>query len=571
MNHNHIFAVGAFLLASTAVNAEDLNTQITVRHEVVPEERAASRLSIFPAISLPAVNPGRLPAATDATASKLTPFIRTLEPAAYATTPTPWPWRGYAVAGYGPTYNLAASAGYKFIDRQDLSAKAFMQFDGLKYTSKHPDKPYRVYGPVTLRNNSVAAGADVAWQPFHGASFNANVLYGFSDYNVPVPVLNMGKPFDDPADCRVDHYGINANMLKVNASWHHQTSRKFSYTFKAGYGLIRFGKIFEAVTENIGDLSLALNYDYGSVSHWNMRVSAQLINDSANGVAGAYNKGIISIYPSYLMTLKRFTLKAGVKIDSYTGNIDSADGYNGFIYPELLLDWHPSDFFNLYGKMEGRTDSNSFMSLYEAQPYNYPTMGGSYGLLGNLYGCSQIYSFEAGFGLGPWKGAGLQFFVGLDAANNWLTPAVKAGYWQSADVTGAHFGAKASYAYRSYLDISIKAIYATAPDNDFKTGYYLWRDHARWDLSAKAIVRPIEPLAITLSYHLRTGRAKPMPDFMSQPLGNISDLNASASYRINNQWSVFINGENLINHRYYLGPAIPSQGIRGMIGATYLF
>ncbi len=142
-----------------------------------------------------------------------------------------------------------------------------------------------------------------------------------------------------------------------------------------------------------------------------------------------------------------------------------------------------------------------------------------------------------------------------------------------------HFGLKADYSYRSYLDFSAKLEMATSPDDDFDQGYYPWRDHARLDLDIKATIHPIEPLDIQIGYHLRTHRAKPLPGPLSyiglgdysQALGNISDLNIGAHYRINDMWGVFLRGENILNHRYYIGPAVPSQGIRCLAGATVRF
>ena len=49
------------------------------------------------------------------------------------------------------------------------------------------------------------------------------------------------------------------------------------------------------------------------------------------------------------------------------------------------------------------------------------------------------------------------------------------------------------------------------------------------------------------------------------------DLNIGAHYRINDMWGVFLRGENILNHRYYIGPAVPSQGIRCLAGATVRF
>ena len=59
MKSRYSFALAALMLGLTA-GAQDLDTEITVNHEVVPEEHAATRLRIMPQISLPKIDAGRL-------------------------------------------------------------------------------------------------------------------------------------------------------------------------------------------------------------------------------------------------------------------------------------------------------------------------------------------------------------------------------------------------------------------------------------------------------------------------------------------------------------------------------
>lgn len=563
MSHKfiHVFAL-SLALASSAL-AQDLNTQITVRHEVVPEERAVSRLAILPTVSLPSVNPGRLPIASNLFESKLSPFIATLNPAEFAASAPRYPWRGYAAVAYGPVYNLGASAGYRVVESQKVTLDAFLQFTGRKYTSEHPDAAYRSYGDVGLRNNSAAVGASLAWNPISSAVFGADILYRFSAYNFPLPVLNQGQPYSDPSLCNVNHTNLSANLPEVTLAWKHNASQKVSYGVNVGYALSKFGGLDNALAENRASAAANITYDHGDVSHWNLAVSMQLLSTSANSLSGIYNKGIISVNPSYLASGKHFSAKIGAIVSSEIGNYHLANKLRVFFYPDLSLLWKPVDAFNLYANAAGHTDANSLAALYEAQPYFFPNKE-------NLLYYSHVYNFELGTNIGPFRGASISAFVGFDVADDWLTPAYKAGYYRQLDMNGFRFGLKAQYAFRKYLNLSAKLAYATSPDNDFKRGYYLWRDHARWDLLVNASVCPIDPLSVSLTYHMRTNRAKPLADGY-QNLGDIHDLNASITYRINRQWSVFINGENLVNHHYYLGPAIPAQGIRGMLGFELKF
>jgi len=54
-------------------------------------------------------------------------------------------------------------------------------------------------------------------------------------------------------------------------------------------------------------------------------------------------------------------------------------------------------------------------------------------------------------------------------------------------------------------------------------------------------------------------------------LGNVSNLTLGASYAFTPSLTFFIRGENLLNHRHIiLGDRI-SQGITGLLGASYKF
>lgn len=588
MKPTHIIAALA-LTAALPAAAQELNSEFTVTHQVVPEERAATRLQLLPTIELPGVNAGRLPAATLVNAAPLSPVTVGLEPAPWQTELPRWPWRGYAQLAYGPLYNLDASAGYRMIDRSDLSLDAFMQFNGYKYSSKHPDRSYRVYGPQRLWRDAVTAGLRSEWKPMADASLKVAGDYNFSAHNIPMPVVDrtlpVPGPFADPELCAIDRKFVNHNAVNLTADWRHRATRKFTYQVTAAYGLTAFSRYPDAPFENRGSVGTSLRYDHGKRSHWQADISALWIS-----VDGFGHKGVFTITPRYELTLKHFAATIGIRADFRMGNVknvsirpDVTNNYvttDGWLYPMIDLRWRPSSKFILWGRADGRTDANSLASLYEAQPYNFPVNympTTYYDLNGNTVSVnepmaySRIYNFDAGMTIGPWRGASITAFAGFSSATDWLMPAVRTGYWEEQDIAGGHYGFSLNYAYRSYIGLSARVEFSTADSGDYGSGYYLWRDHAKMDLTVSATSRPIEPLALRVAYHLRTDRQKPLPAFADQALGNISDLDASASYEITQQWAVSLRGENLLNHIYYLGPAIPSQGIRFMAGATYKF
>lgn len=585
----HLYIIAAMTTASLlTAEAQELNSEFTVTHQVVPEEQAATRLQLLPSIALRPVDAGRLPASTLLGRTALMPVTAGLEPAPWQTSLARWPWRGYAQLAYGPAYNLDASAGYRVADSETFSLDAFMQFNGFKYSSKHPDRSYRVYGPQRLWRDSFTAGFRSAWTPMSNASLKLGGHYNFSAHNIPMPVVDLSLPvpgpFADPELCTINHNFVNHNGVALSTEWRHAVSGKFSYTAGASYGLTAFSRYPDAPHENRGSISAGLRYDHGRRSHWTMDVSALWIS-----VDGFGHKGVLSFVPRYQLTLSHFSASIGFKADFRMGNVknmsirpDITNNYVttvGWLYPQIDLRWRPSAKFTLWGRTDGRTDANSLAALFEAQPYNYPA---NYSpvtywnddapqTIREPLAYSRIYNFETGMTIGPWCGASITAFAGFHMASDWLMPGLRTGYWEEHDVAGGLYGIALDYSYRSYIAIKAKVELSSADDGDYDSGYYLWRDHARMDLTLSASSRPIRPLALNASFHLRTGRQKQLPGDASQNLGNIRDLDASAAYDITDRWTVSLRGENLLNHRYYLGPAIPSQGIRFMAGATYKF
>lgn len=525
--------------ATLGAAAQELNTEITVTHQVVPEEQAATRLRMIPSVSLPQVSQARLPMSSSTSWAKLTPEIVTLEPARWATSLLRSRQKGYVALAYGPLWNLDFSAGIRPVDKDSLIVDTYLQFNGYSYRTKYPDNFFGDDRKVSLQRNSGLIGGLMKWIT-RGGTLDASMLYDFSHYNMPFPV----RPSD-----------VNANLGNLNLGWNGHVN-KVDYHAGIDYTLLGFG-YKDNPTHNIGTIEAGANWHYSSHSHWGLNLRQQLMHSTSGA-----NKGVSHIEPAYLLTTKHFRARIAAVIDFKNGNVDYK--YSGLIAPKIDISWFPSAHFNIWAKTDGRLEANSRAMLYDVQPYLHADFEA---------GFSRIFTADAGLTLGPWSGASIGFFGGYAFTNDWMIPADGFGSMHGVNVNGAHWGGELNYDYRSYLSLKVRAEMAQAPKGEYTTGYALWGDHAKFNLFASATVRPISPLLITLSYHLRTSRNK--ESFMMpsgyQDLLNINKLNASVSYQFSNNWTVFVNGENLLNKHWYLGPAIPSQGIVGMVGAEYKF
>lgn len=544
MKYNLIFFVCSILSFSAV--SQNLNTEITVNHEVVPEERAATRLRMLPQLSLQRVDAGRLPVASRFVPSQLSPFINPLDPAGYLNQTPVFPWRGYAMLGYGPLYNLTGSVGYRVVNKSNLSTDVYAQFNGMSYTRSYVGLPAFMYdydGKVCFRRQAALGGANLRWAPANGV-LDASLMYQYQGYNFPI--LQLRQP---PV---TDKHDIDANRANVRVGWT-STIRNVDYSFAADYSMVYLGK--GNATNNRGRLSVSGAWHSSSKSVWHLDVAYSLDNSAIVG-----NKGILHILPCYCFNVNTFKLGIGADIDIKTGNCEASKSL--LVFPNLNLVWQPSAMFNAWGKVSGRMDDNYRGAILDEQPY----------LLADFdTGISRIYSGEFGITVGPIRAFSMQFFGGYDVAQDWYMPAIETGYMQAIDVKGFRWGAALNYDWRRYLSVGMRLDMAQCPRGDYEKGYAMWRDHAKLNFTANLVVRPIKQLEIGIGYHLRTGRQKTLGDDKNLNLRNISNLSASVNYNIDSRWSAFIKGENLLNGNWYLGPAVPCQGIMGMIGVAYKF
>ena len=519
------------MAVASIASAQSLDTEITVNHTIVPEERAAGRLRLLPTLQLPEVATGRLAPATSVTASPFAPSVVTLEPVGFASSLTRSPYKGYAALGYFPLYNLGASAGYRFIDNDTLTVGAMMQFNGVSYNSG-------LNSPEHLHRNNLVAGAGVAYSPDAAGSLKASIDYRFSNLNNPLYELQ------DTA--------INANMLNVGGEWNSKIGA-FDYHAGASYGMAAFsGSAPELLTEHRGEISAGLTWHYNAKSAWSLDLGWEVASAQASNV-----KGIVSVEPRYDFTSAHFLATLGVRGDVYTGNGTRRTNYSGLFSPDLQLKWLPSDHFAVYGKFNGTSTLNSLAELYTEMPYMMPNVD---------YTFSRAFDAEAGVTLGPWRGGALTLYVRGAFSDKWLQ-LHSDGYFYTESPSGTLLGAKLDYSFRSYLTFYANLQWVFSDQGS----YYPWHDNAKVDFSIGATIRPVTSLQILLGYHVRTDRY--IPDILGGDvdLQSVSDLNASVHYEINSQWGVFANCNNILNHKYLITSRVTSQGVNAMVGATYKF
>lgn len=582
MNSRYISLLCAIAAATVGSSAQDLNTEVTIEREVVPEERPATRINSNPAISLPDIEAKKLNFSERLITAAPTPGISHLEPASYADSLEFSPFKGYFDLGYFPTFNLGASAGYKFIHNETTRLNGWLQYDGKSYDGTLSDGT-----EDTFRDHTVAVGVGLQHRVNLLSTIEVGLRYAFTDFNQP--------SLDED-------YSQNVNRVDLSAHWH-SSHNDVAYNIGLGYGFFGFGKngivdvltqegdnALKAVKENRftveGGVSMGLDeFDSSKIGlnldatflHYNAMANTHTVVD-ANYFArrfieneGSITHGVISLTPYYRYGNETVSARIGAKVEA---SINSGKAFH--IAPDVQLTWTPATLFAASVNFGGGEHHNTLGSLFDYTHYLAPMYA---------YENSHIpFTIDARLVFGSWKGFSMEVFGGYARANEWLMPTVISGSdltFNAIDIKGWHAGIAASYKYRDM--VTARVSYEAAPQS-FEKSYYLWRDRAKSVINASVTVTPISPLDVTISYEYRGNRATydwsgvetsifdiPVDVYEKRDLGDVNNLSIGGVYRFTPAFSVFAQVENILDEKYQILYNIPSQGLSGLVGITYKF
>lgn len=579
---NKILPVLALTLTASVVNAQNLNKEIVIDKEIVPELKESNRVKVLPQTPAMSMNNTQLKFNDKAQTAIVPAAISILEPADNVDTIKYSKYRGYASLGYFPVYNASASAGYRILDKNNIKLNAWIQYDGKTYDADRHNG-----SEVSMDDHEFTIKADYAQRLNSKSAINASIAYAYNNYFYP---------------WRENGYTQNVNRFNFDAGWKSSIDG-LKYKIEAGYSYFAFGKdapcdtfniapFFEAVNEHGGyfktqgaveiDDNKSVSIDLGtSFLRYNQVTEPIWWYSDGNIINGysrneKYDHGLITAIPHYNIKIDDVSAKLGIRVDY------QLDKHNKLrLAPDVHINWAADSLIAVYASATGGAHQNSLSSMFEISHYISPIMG---------YSNSMIpYALDFGVNLGPYKGASIEIFAGYASANDWYMPVYVREKWsllnnimQSVDMSGWHIGAAASYSYKKMF--KVRASYEMAPQS-YTHGYYLWRDRAKSVFKLSGSATPFDiPLELTLDYEYRGGRCayEMTPEYVSEvgamkynhtrvSLGSKNSLSLGGLYNYTDQLSFFARLENIFNQKYDLQYDIPSQGITGLLGATYKF
>lgn len=558
---NIAVGLAAVAVATLPAAAQGLSKEITIDKDVVPQERAASRLPVLPSII------EVKPATTDLQFSfagipaRLAPYAAWLAPARVGDAISVSDWRGYVEAGYFPAYNATLSAGYRALDNGRDRLNVWGHFSGSSW--RNPDSSI----PKDLRTKFNDSGADL------GASYQRKV----SD------ISSLGVKLTLGGDWYNAPFGFDTQSVytgKLDASWLSRAGL-VDYRVALNADLFKMQKDYgwvplyaPAASEQTigidGDMAVPFGGDVDSKSALTFDYAATFIHRNLSlreGNAGmesinGHTAGLVTLTPGLKFAGANYQVNVGARVD-----LSFNSGSGAFhIAPRIEAVGAASRFFRVFATVTGGQVANTASELFGQLRYIDPSLS---------YSFSQVaVDGDAGFIVGPWRGFQLTVHGGYAIANKWLMPSTAGGGLENLDVKGWRFGGSLRYDWRDMVTVEGSA---TMAPQGYDKGYYLWRDHAKMELTGQITVRPIKPLSVNVGGTARLKRRLYYPenyhhDPAFKELGSVADLNVGADYRFTPQLSVFLKGTNLLNHTWYgVMGEVPCHGRTALVGINYLF
>lgn len=583
-------------LAATALCAgaqDQLNKEITIEREIVPELRAASRLNIYPQLQQVGFKPITLMPSERTDATNIPGMITTLEPAKTLPAMAPTPYRGYVDAGYFPAADFGLSAGYTIVSSESTRLNVWGQLNRNGY-KQYPTEDSEEKESFNRLDGVLGIGFQNRFGETGTLSLSTD--FGYTTFNRHF----SEETFTAPTNDKVDDQAVM--RWNVDALWNGNIARKGTYHAGLRFGLFNFSKdqlcnrftsdiqaiqslpfVVDPVHEMNFGLTAGFAASVNSTSAFGLGVDADfnhynsfLCPSTDDIVRGSFRPdlqnepsgktlGVISFTPHFRYAGKVAEVKLGLRADISAGG----SGKTFHIAPDVLLAANPSQHFGVWLKAGGGEHLNSMESLFGFTPYFSPMFA---------YENSNLpITGQFGLRIGGFYGATLKLAVSYAKANNWLLPAMTGGdvVFMASDVKALRLETGLTWALRSWIDLSVGYNRVLGKESDI---WYEWRDAARSELTAALTVRPIENLSVDLGYSLKSDRrmANFIPDSegsaeLVTDLKNLNSLSVGASYRFTEQFTVFARGENLLNEKAYLLTAHPAQGIHGLVGVGFKF
>lgn len=615
VSHKILFGIVMGACPFGVVMAQELNENVSVEGVYKPEIIRQERLAAFPL--RPEVVPS-LPSLSYDEKGRLIDFGNTLTPMAA----TVWNAqrelirnRGYVSLESGSYLNSNISAGYRFIDTDETTVGAWLQYNSTSLFSlgsrDNGDRRYR-------RRYDASAGVYGTHLFEDKGRLSVSARYGFDYFNyygVAPEVVMDGGPGR--------HLGGQtyqaANEFNIKVGWDAQSSKSLLWRAAAEVNYLGFRDLLlpKNETSRLDYLSIPgqretdLRLTGGFQMPWE--------NGSRIGLDGAFdflmysgadresvistpaeNYANLTLTPYYGFRRGLLNIRLGADVDlTFNAGTEGARYHLFHIAPDFRFDWR-KDCVGFYLHVLGGSELQTLSMLRQRDYYMMPV----------LLNTRPVYSpVDAVLGatLGPVAGFTANFSVAYKISNHvplggwytyWLEESHNplSGKWDttaqggilSADndmtIKGFSISLNLNYKLAEKFYIDAKGTYQ---NQNKGTGYFNGYDRPRWTLDCEMGWRPAKRFLIAAEYNLRgvrnvyynipaeqggniiIGDMKPTIGVYHLP--NYENLGVKLQFDVTDAFSLWVRGDNLTCRTNWLQPGLKTEKFAVMGGLSLTF
>ena len=628
---NRYIISAASLLAALSASAQ-FDQTISVEGKYVPEVIRLDRINAFPRQEKFSLETTPLAYDAKGTTASFAPEVYPMPATGWRDTRKIFDNRGYLDFGLGSWLNSTLSAGYRFV--QDDKSVVGVRFQHNSTSLWKPNlseaasdiKQWRYDERLGIYGSHIFDGAgrlDAAID-YHIGNFN---YYGFN------PVWLPSFPASDASDM-LKAPTQTLNDLAVKVGWQSPTvTDNISWNASLGARYFGYRRMYDVPDMNINApiafdlasfkstretnvfLNAGVAFPTSSKSTLGIDLDADLLAYSGydSEDMGAYplfnpgkpdTYGMFTLTPYYRFSINRLNLRLGVDIDIAAGAGQKNNRYDALHFaPDVYLDFDGGA-ARLFLHLAGGSQLHTLASGSEFNYYQQPFILNTTPVYAPLDG-------EFGASFGPFSGfsAGVGFAFKIlrgEYLGGWYQQLLNYGrYAYGADVpaglTPDYNGAPMNYSFleddtynvhgyslRANINYDLGSIFKISANGSYQpqngtTGYFNGLDRPRWVAGISAQTNPTDKLKFTLAYTYRGVRNAYINGSYHNDKGfdekvltayrlpDLTSLDFGASYSFTDNFSLWLQADNLLNRKIEMLPGLPSQGITFAGGLSVLF
>ncbi len=630
MNRNirYIFSAATLLTALSA--AAQFDQSISVEGKYVPEVIRLDRINAFPRQEKFSLETTPLSYDSKSTTASFAPALYTMPALGWKDTRKVADNRGYLELGAGSWLNSTLSAGYRFIQSDKTVLGVRLQHNSTSLWKPNlseataDNRQWRYDEALGIYGSHLFDGKgrlDAAID-YHIGNFN---YYGFNPSWLPatLPSSDMPKAPTQTLNDIAARVGWQSPTGADNISWHISLGNRY-FGYRSMYDIpdsrintpMAYGlEALKSTREDHLFLKGGVLFPTSTKSSIGIDLDANLLtysgyNDAENQTYPLFTPskpdsyGLITLTPYYRFAIDRLNFRLGVDVDIAAKAGKEDNRYDLFHFaPDVAVDFDGGParlYLHLGGGSRLHTLANGAELDYYQQPFilnTAPVYTPLDGEFGASFGPFSGFSAGMGFAFKIMRGAytGGWYQMLLNYGRYAYGSDVPAGLMQNVGASPMNYSFLEDatynmhgYSLRANLDYDMGAMFKISAQGSYQPqngekGYFNGLDRPRWVAGIKASTNPWKPLKLTLAYTYRGVRnAYIYGQFhndkgfnesvlTSYRLPDVTSLDFGASYSITDNFSLWLQADNLLNRKIEMLPGLLSQGITLAGGLSVVF